>query len=615
MLPMSTLLTARELTKTFILDTLFQGVSLQLVQGDRLGIIGPNGAGKSTLMKILAGLEDSDGGEIIRRRGLTQVYVAQDDIFADSDTPISAVTAALDHDPSEHRFDPEAQAAKTLTKLGFADLNQPVNVLSGGWRKRLAIARALAQEPDVLLLDEPTNHLDLEGILWLESFLQGTGMTVAFITHDRRFLENVATRILEISPQYPGGTFEVRGNYTEFVRRKGEFLDGQAQAQSALANKVRRDTAWLLQGVQARRTRNKTQLEDTFERRAELESITFRNDVGDRRTTIDFQATERKTKKLVSLHNVTKTIGAMKLFDGIELTLSTGRRIGLLGANGSGKTTLVRILNEELQPDSGVIKKAPGLRVVTFAQSRASLTPSETLKQALCPIGEMVEYRGRQIHVTGWAKRFLFEIGQLNTLVSSLSGGERARVLIARLMLEPADVLLLDEPTNDLDIPSLEVLEQALVEFPGAIVLITHDRFMMERIATEFLALDGKGGAKEYATMAQWQEALSRKAGADAWKPARKPERKRSTPTTNSDQLKSKKLSYKNQRELDGIEDLVLEAEVVAAKLEAETKDLDVIADHVRLAETFHKLDIAQREVRRLYDRWQELESLQQQSG
>ena len=610
---MSTLITARELSKSFILDTLFHSVSVQLAEGDRLGIIGPNGAGKSTLLKILAGLETTDGGEIIRRRGLTHVYVPQDDEFAEDHTPMLAVVAALNHDPTEHRFDPEAQAAKILTRLGFIDMHQPVHTLSGGWRKRLALAQALAQEPEMLLLDEPTNHLDLEGILWLESFLQNAKLTVAFITHDRRFLENVATRIMEISPQYPGGTFEVRGNYTEFVRRKGEFLDGQLTAQSALANKVRRDTAWLLQGVQARRTRNKTQLEDTIERRKELNELAFRNEVGDRRASIDFQATERKTKKLLTLHNITKSIGGRTLFDCLELTLSTGRRIGLLGANGSGKTTLVRILSGELAPDAGVIKTAPGLRIVTFAQSRASLNPEETLQQALCPLGEMVDYRGRQVHVTGWARRFLFEVEQLNTLVKSLSGGERARVLIARLMLEPADVLLLDEPTNDLDIPSLEVLENALLEFPGAIVLITHDRFMMERIATEYVALDGKGGAREFASLAQWQDWLARGTARAEPKRAR-PLQRKAAASERTPETKPRKLSYKDQRELDGIEALVLESEALVAQFEADTKDPAVMADHVRLAAAFAKLDEAQREVQRLYNRWQQLESMRQKT-
>ncbi len=612
---MSTLLTARDLSKSFILDTLFQGVSVMLTEGDRLGIIGPNGAGKSTLLKILAGIEHADDGEIIRRRGLTQVYVPQDDHFEADATPMSAVTAALEREPDEFRIDPEAQAAKTLTRLGFQDLHQKVSTLSGGWRKRLAIARALAQEPDVLLLDEPTNHLDLEGILWLESFLQTAAVTVAFITHDRRFLENVATRILEISPQYPGGTFEVRGNYTEFVRRKGEFLDGQLAAQSVLANKVRRDTAWLQQGVQARRTRNKTQLEDTIERRAELEAITFRNEVGDRRTAIDFQATERRTKKLLTLHGVSKSIAGKQLFDGLDLTLSTGKRVGLLGPNGSGKTTLVRILGGELAPDAGVIKTAPALRVVTFAQNRATLNPEDTLQQALCPIGEMVEYRGRQIHVTGWARRFLFEVSQLRTLVKALSGGERARVLMARLMLEPADVLLLDEPTNDLDIPSLEVLEEALMEFPGAIVLITHDRFMMERIATDFVALDGRGGAKEFASIEQWQAHMAKLGSDEPRSPAKKTEAAGEKPAADRTRQRPRKLSYKEQRELESIEQLVLEAEERVAALEAKTQDPAVVADHQALAAAFQELDEAQRRVQQLYDRWQQLELIRQGSA
>jgi ATP-binding cassette subfamily F protein uup len=291
---------------------------------------------------------------------------------------------------------------------------------------------------------------------------------------------------------------------------------------------------------------------------------------------------------------------------------STGRRIGLLGPNGSGKTTLVRVLNKELEPDTGTMKEAPGLRVVTFTQSRAGLVPSQTLKDALCPIGEMVEYRGRQIHVTGWAKRFLFEPGQLNTLASSLSGGERARVLIARLMLEPADVLLLDEPTNDLDIPSLEVLEQALIEFPGAIVLITHDRFMMERIATEFLALDGRGGARAFASMQQWQEAAKRAAAAESANREPKQARRASLPDERRRDAKPRKLSYNEQREFEGIEQRVLDAEERAKELERQTTDPDIAHDHVRLTAVFSKLAAAQREVEQLYHRWQELEALQQ---
>jgi ABC transport system ATP-binding/permease protein len=613
---MSTLLSAQRLAKAYASHTLFEGVGIQLSTDDRVGIIGPNGTGKSTLLKILAGLETPDAGEVIRRRGLLQIYVAQDDQFPPGVTPMSAVIAQLEHDDHfKQRMDPTTRASITLSKLGFIDFDQPVNALSGGWRKRLSIACALVHEPEVLMLDEPTNHLDLEGILWLERYVKQTNMAVMFVTHDRRFLENVAERIIELSPAYPGGTFEVKGNYTEFVRRKDEFLDGQATAQAALANAVRRDTAWLRQGIQARRTRNKTQVVDTQERRAELKAIKSRNEAPDRTTIIDFQATERKTSKLLTLHNVSKSI-ARSLFDKVDLTLSPGRRIGLLGPNGSGKTTLLRLMSGDLQPDTGTIKRAADLRIVTFTQHRDDLVPTQTLAEALCPVGDTVDYRGKPVHVTGWARKFLFETTQLNTYVSNLSGGERARVLIARLMLEPADVLLLDEPTNDLDIPSLEVLEQALLEFPGAIVLITHDRFMLERICTEFLALDGRGGAQMYASMDQWQAATARQAAEDA--KALKIERAPETRRAEADDVspaKPRKLSFKDQRDLAGMEEAIARAEANVESLQAQAIDPAVMADHVRLSQVYHDLTEAQSAVQTLYDRWQELESMQHAAG
>lgn len=615
---MATLLAADNLAKSYDSRQLFRGVAMRIVENDRLGIIGPNGAGKSTLLKILAGIETPDAGDITRRRGLRLIYVPQNDAFPPNATPRSALrdeinraaresgSSAGEHD---HRIDPATRATIMLSKLSFVSEDQPVAELSGGWRKRLSLACALVHEPEALLLDEPTNHLDLEGILWLEKFVRQSRMAIAFITHDRRFLENVATRLIELSPAYPGGTFEVAGNYTEFVRRKEEFLDGQASAQAALANTVRRDTAWLLQGVKARRTRNKTQLDDTIERKAELSAIRARNDAPNRTTAIDFQATERKTQKLLMLHGVTKSMGSNKLFDSVDLMLSPGRRIGLLGANGSGKTTLLRLMSGELQPDAGTIKRADNLRVVTFSQHRHALVPTQTLHEALCPIGDVVDYQGKPIHVTGWAKKFLFAPDQLRTFISNLSGGEQARVLIAKLMLEPADVLLLDEPTNDLDIPSLEVLEQALMEFPGAIVLITHDRFMLERVSTEFLALDGNGRARNFASIEQWQQAITSQQAESSRKPL-EADRKMTGVSVKS--ASSTKLSYKLQRELDGMEAAILEAEAEVMRLQTQAEQPDVLADRIKLTATYEALAKAQGRVQSLYERWSELEAMQQ---
>ncbi len=602
---MPTLITARDLTKSYPSNSLFDGVSIHIEDGERIGLIGPNGGGKTTLMKILAGDLEADRGEIIRKRSLCVAYVEQDDRFPDDATPLSVVVAGLGDD-SETDLGATTRATITLSKLGFSDLLRSVTTLSGGWRKRLALACALAQEPEVLMLDEPTNHLDLEGVLWLEGFVRQASMAMIFVTHDRRFLENTATRIIELSAAYPGGAFEAAGNYTEFVRRKDAFLDAQRAAQSSIANKVRRDTAWLRQGIQGRQTRNKTQVDAAANRRDELKETTDRNKAPARTTMIAFQATERKTKKLLVLHGVSKSMGDKRLFESLDLTLTPGQRIGLLGVNGSGKTTLMRLMSGDLLPDSGTIKRADDLRVVTFSQHRASLVQSQTLRDALCPTGDTVDYRGTSVHVTGWAGRFLFDVDQLPMRVGDLSGGEQARVLIANLMLLPAEVLLLDEPTNDLDIPSLEVLEQALLEFPGAIVLVTHDRFLLERIATEYMALDDRGGAKWFATIEQWNSSR-KKAEPEA---SEKPKPSASAPKKRN-QPKPGKLTFKLQLEYDGMEEAILEAEAQVERLEAEAADPALTADHERAATVYSKLSEGHTRVTELYARWAELEAIQ----
>ncbi len=602
---MTDLLTARDLAKAHPAAPLFSGVSITVGERERIGLIGPNGAGKSTLVRILAGLDTPDEGEVMRRKSLRAVYIDQDDRFPEGATPLSVATKAMAAHP-DARLDDEVRASIALSKLGFEAFDRPVAELSGGWKKRLSIACAVGTEPDLLLLDEPTNHLDLEGVLWLEALAKSSPMAMLFVTHDRRFLENVASRIIELAPAYPGGMFEAVGNYSEFLARKDAFLDAQAAAESALANKVRRDTAWLRQGIQGRQTRNKTQVADAADRRAELKATKDRNLAPTRTTTIDFQATERKTNRLLALHSVAMSMGGKPLFSDLDLVLTPGKRIGLLGLNGTGKTTLLRLMNGELEPDSGTIKQAADLRIVTFSQHRATLNRSVTLQEALCPVGDMVEYRGRQVHVTGWAQRFLFEADQLSTFVANLSGGEQARLLIANLMLTPADVLLLDEPTNDLDIPSLEVLEESLLEFPGAIAFVTHDRFMLERIATEFLGLDGRGGVKEVQSVEQWREhckALDQIAIASARDAA-------APPKVATNKPKTRKLTWKEQKELEGMEAQILEAESMVEQLEDASQDPSLAKDHARAAAIFDNLAQAQQTVHRLYERWTELDSL-----
>ncbi|MFK7758539.1 MAG: ABC-F family ATP-binding cassette domain-containing protein [Phycisphaerales bacterium] len=607
---MPNLLTARSLSKAYPSNILFEGVSFHVEDGERIGLIGPNGSGKSTLLKILGGSVDPDEGEVVRKRGLRAVYVEQDDTFDPGDTPLSAVMSRLDaHDDSG--MDPETRASITLTKLGFSDLHREVATLSGGWRKRLAIAKALAQSPELLMLDEPTNHLDLEGVMWLERFVKQVSIAIVFVTHDRRFLENTATRIIELSKAYPGGAFESIGNYTDFNKRKEAFLDAQRAAQTSIASKVRRDTAWLNQGIQGRQTRNKTQVQAAAARREELKETMQRNDAPSKTASFAFQATDRKTKKLLSLEGVTKSMGSKQLFESLSITLTPGQRVGLLGVNGSGKTTLMRLMSGDLKPDAGNIQRADDLQIVTFSQHRESLVQTQTLQEALCPFGEMVQYIGQSIHVSGWARRFHFDPDQLSTQIRNLSGGEQARVLIANLTLLPADVLLLDEPTNDLDIPSLEVLEQSLMEFSGAIVMVTHDRFLLERISTEYLALDDQGEAKWFASIEQWNASRS-SAKSEPVQNSKAESSGSPTVQRSGNPRKTTKLSYKFQVEYEGMEEAILEAESKAELLETETSDPSLTADHKRAAEVYSKLKDQQALVAALYARWAELEAMQE---
>ncbi len=581
--------------------------------GERLGMIGPNGSGKSTLLKILAGLDAPDTGNLTLRKNLCLGYVAQADAFAPGATAIEVVTAAVRpqvHDDHEA----ETQATMTLERVGFTRLDQPADEMSGGWRKRLAIARELARGPDLLLMDEPTNHLDLEGILWLEDLIDESSFATIVVTHDRYFLEATATRVLELSRAYPEGTFTVAGPYSEFLRRRAEFLMSQAREEQALAGKVRQDIAWLNRGAKARRTKAKGRIQDAGQRADELEELRQRN-APTKAAGIDFSGTGRQTRNLLVGKGLGKTLGSKPLFKDLDLMLSPGTRLGLLGPNGSGKTTLIRVLTGELEPDAGTIKRADNLRVVTFTQHREDLDPTQSLRDALCPISDTIFYGGQAMHVNTWANRFLFNTGQLKVSVGDLSGGEQARILIARLMLQPADLLILDEPTNDLDIPSLEVLEESLAEFPGAIVLVTHDRFMLDRLSTSVLGLDGRGNAMIYADYSQYAVARDREEEETVKQAAPRASTSSGKASTSAASTgvatKTKRLSYNEQREWDQIEGKIEAAEKLAATLDVKVNDPKVMADRKRLESCCRELGAAHDLVAQLWKRWGELEAKQ----
>src|SRR3984957_3339200 len=593
---MGVLLSVSAIARRFGARVLFDNLSLSISEGDRTGLIGPNGSGKTTLLEILAGNDAPDAGARALRKQTRLAYVPQDSLFAPSDTIGSVLIAALADVPLEE----EEKLACIQLMLGraeFKDTATPAASLSGGWKKRLGIPAALVTSPDVLLLDEPTNHLDLEGILWLETAIQAARASLV-VTHDRYFLERVATQMVEVNRVYPQGAFQVSGNYSEFLEKREDFLEAQAKQKDALATKVRREVEWLRRGPKARTGKSRARIDSAGRLIKEFSAVTARTRTGTAK--IDFTASDRKTKRLIEAERIGKTLGGHKLFENLNLVLSPGVRIGLVGANGSGKTTLLKLLKGALQPDEGTIRRADLLRIVSFAQDRgAHLDPDASLRRTLCPEGDMVIYRDRTVHVAGWAKLFLFRDDQLNMPVSRLSGGERARVMIARLMLTTADVLLLDEPTNHLDIPALEVLEDSLLEFPGALVLVSHDRYMLDRVSTMVIGLDGGAGGV-FADYSQWEAFRNEPA-------PEKPLVKESRPALLTDEPK-KKLSYLQQREWDGMEERILQAE---QELAASQRELEAFAsDANRVAEAYEKMQAAQRSVEDLYARWAELEAL-----
>ena len=593
------LLSAEGLTKAYGSRPLFEDLSFALFDGDHVGLVGPNGSGKSTLLKILAGAEEADSGTRALRRGVRVGYVPQDPVFAPGKSVEEVVLDALANDARYDEHEKLSRAAIALGTARFPDRNTQTEALSGGWRKRLAIAKELALEPDVLLLDEPTNHLDVESILWLEELLRSEPKAFVVVSHDRYFLENITKRMLELNKAYPGGMLECPGSYSDLLEKRDDVLRNEAAYQETLANLVRREVEWLRRGAKARTRKSKARIDNAGRLMNELDEGRARAATSS--AVIDFTASERKTKRLWVGHALTKTMGTQPLVQNLDVLLTPGARLGILGPNGSGKTTLLRMITGELPPDAGKIERADSLRVVYFEQNRQSLDQSLTLRRALAPEGDMIMYQDRQVHVAGWAKRFLFRTEQLDTSVSKLSGGEKARIVLARLMLQPADLLVMDEPTNDLDIPTLEVLEESLLEFPGALVLVTHDRYLLDRVSTQLLALDGRGGTQYFASYEQW----------DASRAGMKAEKTQPPGGANAAAApkKTKRLSYIEQRELDAMEQTLLAAEAAHKEAQQRAEDPAIASDSALLQTRYAELQKAESELERVYARWAELEA------
>jgi ATP-binding cassette subfamily F protein uup len=574
------LFNCESIEKSYAKGTLFENLSLSVFSGDRIGLIGLNGCGKSTLMKIIAGKEKSDSGKISPRRDLIVGYVPQDCIFEDK-VPLEILVEAMPTNIAD--YDKERLALMQLEKMGFSGQEPSAARLSGGWKKRLRLAVELVKSPHLLLLDEPTNHLDLEGILWLEDFLNSESLTFMVISHDRVFLEKVTNKMIEIDKVYPQGVFSVEGTYGEFLRLKEQFVQGQLEQEKRMAGKLKKETEWLRAGVKARTTKAQSRIDEAAVIKQEHADLKMRNSV--KQAKIHFSTTERETRKLMVATNLSKSIGGKLLFSGVDFTLSPGTRMGLMGPNGCGKTTLLKLLSEELLPDQGTIKRADDLKVVYFDQHRMRLPEHLTLKEALSPTGEFVNFRGNKIHVNGWAERFLFSKDLLGIPISKLSGGEKARITIAHLMLEPADILLLDEPTNDLDIPTLETFENSLLDFPGAVVLISHDRGMLDSICTCLLALgDSKKGVM-YSDYLQWEK-------------SKKPQQ------VESSSQKGEKGSalYENKKAQAAIERKIVKVEERGNALKEKLKSEK---DPLKLIQLCNEIKEVEEELSELYTQWE----------
>jgi ATP-binding cassette subfamily F protein uup len=601
------LIGVHQVSKAFASRSLFSELTFAIGSGERVGLIGPNGAGKTTLLNILAGKIQPDSGRLTVRNGLRVGLLEQVPQFRPRATIISTIQEGVKdiHDWEDMVRVDEALARMSLSKF---EPEHPVDQLSGGWRKRVALARELARQPDLLLLDEPTNHFDVESILDLESIFTSAPFATLTITHDRLFLQRVASRIIEVDRRHAGGLLSVQGDYAAFLDVRAQTIATQETRETKLRNTLRRETEWLRRGAKARQAKQTARVKGAQQLADTVGDLAQRNVVA--KVRMDFVATDKNPKKLIEAKEISKAYGGIEVIPKMDLLITPKSRIGLMGVNGSGKSTLIRLLTLEEKPDTGQVRHAEKLRVSYFEQNRESLDPNQTVFRTICPLGDHVEYAGRMVHAKGYLARFLFSGEQMETEVRKLSGGEQSRLLLARLMLTECNLLVLDEPTNDLDMATLDTLAEVLAEFNGAIVLVTHDRYFLDQVTNQILAFGfDERGRKEITSMVgleQWEEWHEvQTARAERIKA-------RSTSTQSNAAVKAvteKGLSQKEQKELTRIESEIVKAEQQLAKLADESTQAGREGDSSALIVLSKKLAETQSQVDELYARWEALTS------
>lgn len=617
---------------------LLDHAAFQLDPGERVGLIGRNGAGKSSLLKVIAGDSKLDDGMLWRAPGIRIAYVPQEPLLNAEDTVFEAVAEGLgdlqqllvdyhhvSHAMGETGADLEALMARmqdlqhelearqgwqsqsrietVLSRLKL-DADEKIASLSGGWRKRVALARALVIEPEVLLLDEPTNHLDLEAIEWLEDLLLGFNGSVLFITHDRRFLDRLATRITELDR---GKLTDFTGTYASYLLKKEELLAVEATHAAKFDKVLAQEEAWIRQGIKARRTRNEGRVRQLEKLR--LERAARRERQGNVKLTLD--SGERSGKLVAELENVRKSYGNKLLVDGFSTRIMRGDRIGLLGPNGIGKTTLLRMILGQEEADSGRIVRGTNLNIAYFDQMREQLDEEATLADTISPGSDYVQIGNERKHVISYLEDFLFPPQRARSPVKSLSGGERNRLLLARLFARPANVLVLDEPTNDLDIDTLELLESLLQEFDGTLFLVSHDRAFLENTVTQVFAFEGNGIITEFGGgYDDWRRFSSQRAEEKALqaKSAGQKTSPQKTATTPARTAPAKR-SYKEQKELESLPGLIEQLEAEQTGIHAELADADIYRNNPELVKSHQQLLAEiESELMLALERWEALE-------
>lgn len=591
---------------------LFEDLSLGFFEYEKVGLIGPNGAGKSTLLKIIAGLEKQDSGDVNVKKSLNISYLPQKTEFDDSMHVTEHIVQHLKRRYKMDDMEAEVQAAINLSIAGFENLEQPIKELSGGWRKRLAIATCMAEDPDLFILDEPTNHMDWDGILWLEEWLKDFRKAFILVSHDRVFLNALTNRTIEINPLYTNGYLSFNASYYEFLTKKDEYVQAQMTLQKTLSNKAKREIDWLRAGVKARTTKSSARMKEAYQLIDHLSEVKTRNFSGQRATRLEIDATQRKTKKLLDIKNLCVGYGDTVLVRDLNLVLGPKYCLGIIGQNGSGKTSFLKTLQNPEKALSGTINTAEQLRIVYFDQKRETLPKDQNLMQYLGEGTDQVVFKEKSMHVASYASRFLFTSEKMNMKIEHLSGGEQARLLIAKLFLNPADVLILDEPTNDLDIDTIEVIENTLTDFEGLVILVSHDRKFMEELCNSYLVLEGQGEWATYAHLDQWLKAKFSQGGEGFSEPttssAKSDDRSANTISATSDKSKPK-LSYKDKKALETIDADIEKAEAALVQANLELESNQDFQNKEVLNQKIAAVTKAQQNIDRLMALWEDLES------